>query len=52
MFFQTFSGLEITNRQLAKCEWNLGLASIFFNLLASLASFFFPPLSQSFFPAK
>jgi hypothetical protein len=44
-------GVEITTRQLAKCEWNLELASIFFNLLASLASVFFPPFSESFFPA-
>jgi hypothetical protein len=33
--------MEITTRQLAKCEWNLELASKFFNLLASLASAFF-----------
>jgi hypothetical protein len=39
------SGVEITTRQLAKCEWNLELASNFINLLASLASAFFPPLS-------
>jgi hypothetical protein len=35
------TGVEITTRQLAKCEWNLELASDFFNLLASLASIFF-----------
>jgi hypothetical protein len=33
--------VEITTRQLAKCEWNLELASNFFNLLTSLASAFF-----------
>jgi hypothetical protein len=49
------TGVEITTRQLAKCEWNLKLASIFLNLLASLASVFsssqwvfFPPLIQSY----
>jgi hypothetical protein len=35
------TGVEITTRQLAKCEWNLELASNFFNLLASLARAFF-----------
>jgi hypothetical protein len=40
------AGVEITTRQLAKCEWNLELASNFFNLLASLASVF-PLLSVS-----
>jgi hypothetical protein len=35
------TGVEITTRQLAKCEWNLELSSNFFNLLASLASAFF-----------
>jgi hypothetical protein len=34
-------GVEITTRQLAKCEWNLDLASNSFNLLASLASALF-----------
>jgi hypothetical protein len=43
--------VEITTRQLAKCEWNLELASNFLNLLASLACFF-PPLNESFFPAS
>jgi hypothetical protein len=46
------TGVEITTRQLAKCEWNLELASNFFNLLASLASAFFPPLNESFFPTS
>jgi hypothetical protein len=32
------SGVEITTCELAKCEWNLELASHFFNLLARLAS--------------
>jgi hypothetical protein len=43
MFFsyKSYSGVEITTRQLAKCEWNLELASNFFYLLASLASVFF-----------
>jgi hypothetical protein len=35
-----FTGVGITTRQLAKCEWNLELASNFLNLLASLASVF------------
>jgi hypothetical protein len=35
------SGVKITTRQLAKCEWNLELASNFLNLL-----------SESFFPAN
>jgi hypothetical protein len=39
--------VEITTRQLAKCEWNLELASNFLNLLASLASVFL--LSMKFF---
>jgi hypothetical protein len=50
------TGVEITTRQLAKCEWNLELASNFFNLLASLASVFFllsvslfSPLIESYF---
>jgi hypothetical protein len=50
------AGVEITTRQLAKCEWNLELASNFFNLLASLASVFFllsvslfSPLIESYF---
>jgi S-adenosylmethionine:diacylglycerol 3-amino-3-carboxypropyl transferase len=42
--------VEITTRQLAKCEWNLELASNFFNLLARLASAFF--LTESFFAAS
>jgi hypothetical protein len=46
------AGVEITTRQLAKCEWNLELASNFLSLLASLASVFFPPLSESFSPAN
>jgi hypothetical protein len=33
--------VEVTIRQLAKCKWNLELASNFFNLLTSLASVFF-----------
>jgi hypothetical protein len=45
-------GVEITTRQLAKCEWILELASNFLNLLASLASGFLPALSESFFPAN
>jgi hypothetical protein len=36
----TMAGVGITTRQLAKCEWNLDLASHFFYLLASLASCF------------
>jgi hypothetical protein len=40
--------VKITTRQLAKCEWNLELASNFLNLLASLASAFFL-LSMSLF---
>jgi hypothetical protein len=43
------AGVEITTRQLAKCEWNLELASNFLNVLASLASVFFL-LSVSLFP--
>jgi hypothetical protein len=43
--------VKITTRQLAKCEWNLKLASNFFNLLASLANAFFL-LSESFFSAS
>jgi hypothetical protein len=35
------SGVEMTTRQLAKCEWNSELASNFLNLLASLSSVFF-----------
>jgi hypothetical protein len=46
------SGVEITTRQLAKCEWNLELASNFFNLLASLASAFFLLSVSLFFPAS
>jgi hypothetical protein len=46
------SGVEITTRQLAKCEWNLGLASIFFYLLASLASVFFLLSASLFSPAN
>jgi hypothetical protein len=49
------AGVEITTRQLAKCEWNLELASILLNLLASLASVFsllsvslFSPLIESY----
>jgi hypothetical protein len=37
------------SKQLAKFEWNLELASTFFNLLARLASVF-PLLSVSLFP--
>jgi hypothetical protein len=48
----TYTGVEITTRQLAKCEWNLELASNFLNLLASLASVFFSPLSESHFTAN
>jgi hypothetical protein len=44
--------VEIITRQLAKCEWNLELASNFFNLLASLASAFFFLLMNLFFPAS
>jgi hypothetical protein len=33
-------GVRITTRQLAKCEWNSGLASKNTNLLASLEFFF------------
>jgi uncharacterized membrane protein YqjE len=40
-------GVEITTRQLAKCEWNLELASNILNLLAKLASVFFFLLSVS-----
>jgi hypothetical protein len=43
-----FTEVEITTRQLTKCEWNLELASNFLNLLASLASAFFL-LSMSLF---
>jgi hypothetical protein len=50
-FYRDTSGVEITTRQLTKCEWNLELASNFLNSLASLASVFFPPLMESFFPA-
>jgi hypothetical protein len=49
------TGVEITIRQLAKCEWNLELVSILSNLLASLASVFsllsvglFSPLIESY----
>jgi hypothetical protein len=38
---QYHAGVEITTRQLAKCEGNLELTSNFLNLLASLASVFF-----------
>jgi hypothetical protein len=44
--------VEITTRQLAKCEWNLELASNFFNLLVSLASAFFLLSMSLFFPAS
>jgi hypothetical protein len=40
------AGVEITTRLLAKCEWNLELASNALDLLASLASVF------SFSPSK
>jgi hypothetical protein len=50
-----FAGVEITTRQLAKCEWNLELASNFLHLLASFVSVFFflsvslfPPLIESY----
>jgi hypothetical protein len=46
-----FPGVEITTRQLAKCECNLELASIFL-LTRQLGECFFPPLSESFFPAN
>jgi hypothetical protein len=46
--FYIHTGVEITTRQLAKCEWNLELASNFLNLLAKLASVF--PLSEFFSP--
>jgi hypothetical protein len=46
------AGVEITTRQLAKCKWNLELASNFLNLLASLANVIFLPHSESFFPAN
>jgi hypothetical protein len=39
-------GVEITTRQLAKCEWNLDLASNFFNT-RQLGGCFFSPLSES-----
>jgi hypothetical protein len=44
--------VEITTRQLAKCKWNLELASNFLNLLASLASAFFLLSMSLFFPAN
>jgi hypothetical protein len=44
--------VEITTRQLAKCEWNLELASNFLNLLASLVSVFFLLSVSLFFPAS
>jgi hypothetical protein len=46
------AGVEITTRQLAKCEWNLKLASNFFHLLASLASAFFLLSVSLFSPAS
>jgi hypothetical protein len=46
------AGVEITTRQLAKCEWNLELASNFLNLLASLASVFSLLSVSLFFPAN
>jgi hypothetical protein len=46
------TGVEITTRQLAKCKWNLELASIFWNLLASLASVFFLLSVSLFVPAN
>jgi hypothetical protein len=52
LFSWKIAGVEITTRQLVKCEWNLELASNFLNLLARLASVFFPPLNEYFFPAN
>jgi hypothetical protein len=43
--------VEITTRQLAKCKWNLELASNFLNLLTSLASIF-SSSQLIFFPAN
>jgi hypothetical protein len=40
IIISVIAGVEITTRLLAKCEWNLELASNFLNLLASLASVF------------
>jgi hypothetical protein len=37
-----YAGVRITTRQLAKCEWNSGLASKNTNPLATMASCFFP----------
>jgi hypothetical protein len=46
-------GVEITTRQLAKCEWNLELVSNFFKLPpAWQVASFFPPLIESFFSAN
>jgi hypothetical protein len=50
MIIMIITGVEITTRQLAKCEWNLDLASNFLNLLASLASVFFLLSVRFFFP--
>jgi hypothetical protein len=46
------AGVEITTRLLAKCEWNLELASKFLNLLASLASAFCLLSMSLFSPAS
>jgi hypothetical protein len=45
------SGVEITTRQLAKCEWNLKLASIFLTYSPAWRVIF-PPLSESFLPVS
>jgi hypothetical protein len=44
--------MEIATRQLAKCKWNLELASNFFLLTRQLGKCLFPPLNESFFPTN